>query len=144
MSVSENVRGDLVVAMKSGDRERVSALRLLLSELQKDAKEGPGDEVAVLRRERKRRAEAERAFREGGREELADAEAAEATIIAAYLPAELDDAQLAEIVARAVTQSGAQSAKDLGKVMAVAMAEVAGRADGGRVSAQVREALASA
>ena len=144
MSVSETVRGDLVVAMKSGDRERVSALRLLLSELQKDAKEGSGDELAVLRRERKRRAEAERAFREGGRDELADAEAAEATIIAAYLPAELDDAQLAEIVARAVAQTGAQSAKDLGRVMAVAMAEVAGRADGRRVSEQVREALASA
>jgi len=144
MSVSENVRGDLVVAMKSGDRERVSALRLLLSELQKDAKEGSRDELAVLRRERKRRAEAERAFREGGRDELADAEAAEATIIAAYLPAELDDAQLAEIVARAVAQTGAQSAKDLGKVMAVAMAEVAGRAAGRRVSEQVREALARA
>ena len=78
--------------MKAGERERVGALRLLLSELQKDAKEGPGDELAVLRRERKRRAEAERAFRDGGRDELADGEAAEATIIAAYLPAELDDA----------------------------------------------------
>jgi uncharacterized protein len=144
MSVSESVKGDLVVAMKSGDRERVSALRLLLSELQKDAKEGSGDELAVLRRERKRRAEAERAFREGGRDELADAEAAEASIIAAYLPAELEDSELAAIVARAVAQTGALSAKDLGRVMPVAMAEVAGRADGRRVSEHVREALAGA
>jgi len=144
MSITETVKSDLIVAMKAGERERVGALRLLLSELQKDAKEGPGDELAVLRRERKRRTEAERAFRDGGREELADGEAAEATIIAAYLPAELDDAALAEIVARAVAQSGASSAKDLGTVMGIVMGEVAGRADGKRVSEQVRAALAGA
>jgi uncharacterized protein YqeY len=144
MSITDTVKSDLVVAMKAGERERVGALRLLLSELQKDAKEGPGDELAVLRRERKRRTEAERAFRDGGREELADGEAAEAVIISSYLPAELDDAQLAEIVARAVAQSGASSAKDLGTVMGIAMAEVAGRADGKRVSEQVRAALADA
>ena len=130
--------------MKAGEKERVGTLRLLLSELQKAAKEGPDDELAVLRRERKRRAEAERAFRDGGREDLADAEAAEARIIGVYLPAELDDAQLQEMVARAVAQSGAESAKDLGKVMAIVMAEVAGRADGKRVSEQVRAALATA
>ena len=73
--------------MKAHDRDRVGTLRMLLSELQKAAKEGSGDELAVLRRERKRRTEAERAFRDGGREELADAEAAEAELIAAYLPA---------------------------------------------------------
>jgi uncharacterized protein len=144
MSITDTVKSDLVVAMKAGERERVGALRLLLSELQKDAKEGPGDELAVLRRERKRRTEAERAFRDGGREELADGEAAEAIIISSYLPAELDDAQLAEIVARAVAQSGASSVKDLGTVMGLAMAEVAGRADGRRVSEQVRAALADA
>ena len=92
MSIVESVKGDLVTAMKAGERDRVGTLRLLLSELQKAAKEGSDDELAVLRRERKRRAEAERAFRDGGREELADAEAAEAEIISAYLPAELDDA----------------------------------------------------
>jgi len=92
----------------------------------------------------KRRIEAERAFREGGRDELADGEAAEALIIGAYLPAELDDAQLAEIVTRAVERSGATSLKDLGSVMGLAMAEVGGRADGKRVSEQVRAALAIA
>ena len=144
MSILDTVRGDLVLAMKAGEKERVGTLRLLLSELQKAAKEGPDDELAVVRRERKRRAEAERAFRDGGREDLADAEAAEARIIGVYLPAELDDAQLQEMVTRAVAQSGAESAKDLGKVMAIVMAEVAGRADGKRVSEQVRAALATA
>ena len=144
MSIIETVKSDLVVAMKAGERERVGALRLLLSELQKAAKDGSDDELAVLRRERKRRAEVERAFRDGGRAELADGEAAEAQIIAAYLPAELDDAELQGIVARAVAQTGATSAKDLGSVMGIVMAEVAGRADGKRVSDQVRAALASA
>ena len=144
MTILDTVRGDLVVAMKAGEKERVGTLRLLLSELQKAAKEGSDDELAVVRRERKRRAEAERAFRDGGREDLADAEAAEARIIGVYLPAELDDAQLQEMVTRAVAQSGAESAKDLGKVMSIVMAEVAGRADGKRVSEQVRAALATA
>jgi uncharacterized protein YqeY len=144
MSILDTVRGDLVLAMKAGEKERVGTLRLLLSELQKAAKEGPDDELVVVRRERKRRGEAERAFRDGGREDLADAEAAEARIIGVYLPAELDDAQLQEMVTRAVAQSGAESAKDLGKVMAIVMAEVAGRADGKRVSEQVRAALATA
>ena len=131
-------------AMKAGDRERVGTLRMLLSELQKAAKEGSDDELAVLRRERKRRVEAERAFRDGGREDLADGRGRGGGVIAAYLPAELDDAELDAIVARAVAQSGAQSVKDLGRVMPIAMAEVAGRADGRRVSEQVRAALANA
>lgn len=144
MSIVDSVKDDLVTAMKAHERDRVGTLRMLLSELQKAAKEGSDDELAVLRRERKRRTEAERAFRDGGREDLATAEAAEAEIIAAYLPAELDDAALSEIVARAVTQSGAESVKDLGRVMPIAMAEVGGRADGRRVSERVRAALADA
>lgn len=142
MSIVETVKTDLVTAMKAGERERVGTLRLLLSELQKATKEGSADELAVLRRERKRRVEAERAFRDGGREDLAVAEAAEGEIIAAYLPAELDDAELGAIVSRAVAQSGAQTVADLGKVMPIALAEVAGRADGRRVSEQVRATLA--
>jgi len=144
VEVTDSVKNDLVSAMKAGDRERVGTLRMLLSELQKAAKEGSTDELAVLRRERKRRGEAERAFRDGGRDELADAEAAEARVIAAYLPAELDDAELRAIVVRAVAEAGAESVKDLGRVMPIAMAAVAGRADGRRVSEQVREALATA
>lgn len=144
MSIIETVKSDLVVAMKAGEKDRVGTLRMVLSELQKAEKDGSADELAVLRRERKRRGESERAFRDGGRDDLADAESAEAAIIDTYLPAELDDAQLAEVVARAVAQADAASIKDLGKVMPIAMAEVAGRADGRRVSEQVRAALAIA
>jgi uncharacterized protein YqeY len=141
MSITDTIKADIATAMKAHDPERVGALRLLLSELQKAAKDGSSDELAVLRRERKRRGESERAYREGGREDLAQVEAREAELIGGYLPAELDDAQLAEIVARAIAQAGASSQRDLGKVMPIAMAEVAGRADGRRVSEQVRDAL---
>jgi uncharacterized protein YqeY len=143
MTITDKVKQDVVVAMKARERERVSALRLILSELQKDAKEGTGDEVAVLRRERKRRLDAASAFREGGRPELAEGEEAEAQVISDYLPEELSDEELRAIVAAAVTAAGASSPRDMGAVMKVAMGEVAGRADGKRVSAQVREALSA-
>lgn len=127
--------------MKAGEKERVGALRMVLSELQKDAKEGGGDELAVLRRERKRRLEAAEAYGEGGREDLAGTERAEAELIAGYLPAELPEAELKEVVERAVRESGAESVRDMGRAMGVAMAAVDGRADGKRVSGLVRAAL---
>ena len=142
MTLVDTVKQDLASAMRAGERDRVGALRLVLSELQKAAKEGGADELAVLRRERKRRLESAAAFREGGREELAAGEEAEARIIAAYLPAELPDDELRAIVAAAVAETGASSPKDMGRVMKVAMPVVDGRADGRRVSALVREALA--
>jgi uncharacterized protein YqeY len=135
------VKQDLRTAMKAGERDRVGALRLVLSELQKAEKEGSSDEVAVLRRERKRRQESATAFRDGGRPELAQAEEAEAEVIAAYLPAELSDDELRAIVAGAVAETGASSPKDMGQVMKAAMPRVAGRADGRRVSALAQEAL---
>jgi uncharacterized protein len=141
MQLADKVKQDLTVAMKAGEKERVSALRLVLSELQKDAKEGAGDEVAVLRRERKRRHESAAAFREGGRPELAEAEEAEAEVIETYLPAELSDDELRAIVAEAVAETGASSPKEMGQVMKASMARVAGRADGKRVSALAQEAL---
>ncbi|HEY4280069.1 MAG TPA: GatB/YqeY domain-containing protein [Conexibacter sp.] len=143
MTVAEQLRTDISAAMKAGERGRVSALRLVLSELQKAAKEGSDDELAVLRRERKRRLDAAEQFRDGGRTELAEQEAGEAELIARYLPAELSDGELAGIVAEAVAATGATSAKEMGTVMKAAMARVDGRADGKRVSARVREALAS-
>ncbi len=142
MSVIEQVRGDITTAMKTGEKDRVVALRLILSELQKAAKDGGDDEMAVLRRERKRRLEAASQFREGGRPELADREAEEAVLIETYLPAELDDAALDELVANALAQTGASGPKDLGQVMKAVMAAAGGRADGRRVSERVREALA--
>ena len=141
MTLADKVKSDLTAAMKAGEKTRVGTLRLVLSELQKDAKEGKGDEVAVLRRERKRRHESARAFHDGGRDDLAGAEEAEAAVIETYLPVEIDDAELERIVAAAVAESGAESPRDMGKVMPVAMREVAGRADGRRVSEKVKEAL---
>jgi uncharacterized protein YqeY len=143
MTLADRVKQDLTSAMKAGEKDRVGALRLVLSELQKDAKEGGGDELAVLRRERKRRNESAAAFRDAGRPELADAEEAEAQVIAGYLPAELSDDELRAIVRDAVAESGASSPKDMGAVMKAAMPKVAGRADGKRVSALAQEALRS-
>jgi hypothetical protein len=141
VTVTEQVRTDMTTAMKAGEKRRVGALRLVLSELQKAAKEGGGDELAVLRRERKRRLEAATQFRDGGRPELAEQEESEAKLIETYLPAELDDAQLDAIVAAAISETGAGSAKDMGQVMKAVMAKAGGRADGKRASARVREAL---
>jgi uncharacterized protein YqeY len=141
MALMDTVKDDLTVAMKAGEKERVDALRLVLSELQKAAKEGSDDELAVLRRERKRRLEAASAFRDGGRPELADAEEREAELIGGYLPAELGDEELRAIVETAIAESGASSPRDMGQVMKLAMARTGGRADGKRVSALAKEAL---
>lgn len=141
MTVADRVKDDVVTAMKAGDRDRVSTLRLVLSELQKAAKEGRDDELAVLRRERKRRHEAAAAFRQGGRDELAAGEDAEAGVIEGYLPAELDDVALRAIVRDAIAETGAGTPRDVGRVMQSAMPHVDGRADGGRVSRLTRELL---
>jgi uncharacterized protein YqeY len=141
VSVTEQVRADMTSAMKAGEKQRVGALRLVLSELQKAAKEGTGDELSVLRRERKRRLEAAEQFRQGGRPELAELEESEAQIIENYMPSELDDAALDAIVAAAIEETGASSARDMGQVMKVVMARSEGRADGKRASTRVREAL---
>jgi uncharacterized protein YqeY len=141
VSVIDQVRGDMTSALKAGEKDRVSALRMVLSELQKAVKDGATDELAVLRRERKRRLEAAEQFRDGGRPELAEQEEAEARIIESYMPAELDDAELDAIVQVAIAETGARDPKDMGQVMKAVMAKAGGRADGRRASARVREAL---
>ncbi len=128
-------------AMKAGEKQLAGALRLVLSELQKAAKDGSDDELAVLRRERKRRLEAAAQFRDGNRPELAEQEESEALMIERYLPAELDDSELDAIVAAAIGETGASTPKDMGAVMKTVMAKADGRADGKRASARVREAL---
>ena len=130
-------------AMKAREKDRVGALRLVLSELQKAAKDGSDDELAVLRRERKRRLEAATQFRDAGRPELAEQEESEASLIETYLPAEIDDTALDAIVAAAITETGASEPKDMGRVMKAVMAKTGGRADGKRASARVREALSA-
>jgi uncharacterized protein len=144
MSLLEQVSNDTKDAMRAGDRERVTALRLIVSELQKAHKEAAGseaDEVAVLQRERKRRVEAADAFREAGRDDLADSETREADLISAYLPEQMSDEELRAIVGDVVAESGATSPRDMGKVMSQVMPKVQGRADGKRVSALVKELL---
>jgi len=141
MAILDEVKLDLNSAMRAGEKQRVGALRMVLSELQKASKEGADDELAVLRRERKRRLEAAKAFREAGREDLAIGEEAEAELIGGYLPAELSESDLQAVVEQALSASGAQSPKDMGMAMKSVMAAVDGRADGKRVSALVKAAL---
>ena len=127
--------------MKAREGERVGALRLIVDVLQQDAKLGKGDEIAVLQRERKKRVEAAEAYEGAGRADQAAAERFEAELIEAYLPQQLSDAELDELVAAAVAETGASEQKQMGQVMAALMPKVGGRADGKRVSAAVRERL---
>ena len=147
MSLIERLKGDLATAMKAGDNARRDALRLILSSLQSAEKElqrplSEDEELQVLQRERKRRVEAAEAFRGGGREEQAAAEEAELAVLEEFMPAPLSDDELEQIVDDAIAEVGATSMRDLGRVMADVMPQIAGRADGSLVSQLVREKLA--
>src|ERR687896_432987 len=142
-SILEQVQSDVRDAMKAKERDRVGALRMIVNALQAEEKEGKGDEVAALQRERKRRLDAAEALREGGRSDQAEAEAAEAKLIEGYLPEQLSDTELDDLVTAAIDESGASEPKDMGGVMKVLMPKVGGRADGKRVSQAVREKLGS-
>ena len=143
MSILEQVQAETRAAMKSGERDRVAALRLLANALQQEAKVGGDDEVGVLQRERKKRLEAAEAFRKGGSEDRAAAEEAESELIEGYLPEQLSDQELGELVSSAIEEAGATEAREMGKVMSLVMPRVQGRADGKRVSGAVRERLES-
>lgn len=141
-TVTDQLRSDMTAALKAGEKQRVGALRLVLSELQKATKDGSDDEMAVLRRERKRRLDAAQQFEDAGRSELSEQERYEAELIGGYLPAELSDDELRELVRRAIADTGASSPRDMGQVMKAVMAASDGRAEGKRASSLVREALA--
>jgi uncharacterized protein YqeY len=144
MSVLEQVQADVTAALKGGDRARAGALRMVVAELQKAHKEASGseaEETAVLQRERKRRLESAAAYRDAGRDDLAETEEREAELIAGYLPEQLSDGELHAIVGDVVAETGASSPQEMGKVMSAVMPRVQGRADGKRVSALVREKL---
>src|SRR3954451_18375574 len=143
MSILEQVQEDVKTAMKAGEKERVGQLRMIVNALQSEEKEGKGDEVAALQQERKRRLDAAEALKEGDRAEQAAGEEAEAEakLIEGYLPEQLSDEELSELVSSAVEESGATEPKDMGGVMKVLMPKVGGRADGKRVSQAVREKL---
>jgi uncharacterized protein len=141
VTILEQVQEDVRSAMKAGERERAAALRMVVDALQQDAKLGQGDEVAVLRRERKKRLEAAHAFQEGGRGEQADVEQTEAKLIEAYLPEQLSDQELDQLVGAAIEETGATEQGQMGQVMSAVMPKVGDRADGKRVSQVVREKL---
>jgi uncharacterized protein YqeY len=151
MSLQQQVNDDLRAAMKARDKARTSALRMLLASLKNAAvAEGKGPQgelsddavVALVQSEVKRRREAATAFREGGRDEQAAAEEAEAAVYETYLPAQLSDDELAAIVDEAIAEVGASGPSDMGPVMKTVMPRVQGQAEGSRVSAVVRERLA--
>ena len=147
MSLIERIQEELKNAMRERDNQRRDALRLILSSLQSAEKElqrplTEQEELQVLQRERKRRAEAEEAFRSAGREEQADAEGFELEVLEEFMPEPLGEEELEEIIDDAIAENGATSLRDLGRVMADVMPQVAGRADGAEVSQLVREKLA--
>jgi uncharacterized protein YqeY len=141
MSVVEQIRADAQAALKDGDRKRSSALRMVQDVLQQESKLGKGDEIGALQRERKKRMEAAEAYAEAGRYEQAEDERFEAELITAYLPAQLSDEELAGLVKDAIAETGATEAKQMGQVMGLLKEKVAGRADGKRVSTEVKAQL---
>jgi uncharacterized protein len=147
MSLIERIEGELTSAMRAREQERTDTLRLVLASLRAAEKEvqrplKEDEELHVLQRERKRRNEAAEAFRAGEREEQAAKEERELAIIEEFMPEPVDEAELERIIDDAIAETGATSLRDLGRVMADVMPQVAGRADGSTVSQLVREKLA--
>jgi uncharacterized protein len=147
MSLIEKIEGDLKEAMRARDELRTGTLRLTLAALRSSEKElgrplKDDEELQVLQRERKRRTEAAEAFRDAGRAEQAGQEERELEVIEEFMPEPLAEEELERIVDDAIAETGATSLRDLGRVMADVMPQVAGRADGSTVSQLVREKLA--
>ncbi|MDT9407997.1 GatB/YqeY domain-containing protein [Corynebacterium rouxii] len=151
--LKNKIRADLTTAMKAREKERTGTLRMLLAAIQTEETSGSKHELTdedvlkVIAREIKKRRESAEVYAEAGRLELADAETNEANILAEYQPQQLDDDELAALVAEAVAQVKAElgedvSMKQMGQVMKLATAQAAGRADGKRLSTAVRAALA--
>jgi uncharacterized protein YqeY len=148
--LKDRLRTDLTAAMKARDEVRSSTLRMVLTAITnaevagKEARELSDDDIiGVLSTEAKKRREAATAFTEGGRAEMAAKESAEAEVIAEYLPAQLTEQEVADLVTSAIAQTGAaaEGMKAMGKVMGMIQPQVRGRADGGAVAAEVRRQL---
>ena len=146
--MKDRLRSDLTAAMKARDEVTVRTLRMALTSVTKEevagssARELSDDEVlTVLTREAKRRREAADAFAAAGRDQQAEAERAEGAVLDAYLPAQLSDTELGELVTAAIEETGASTPRDMGQVMRVLTPRVAGRAQGGRIAAEVRRRL---
>ena len=147
MTLIAEIKTQLADAMREGDAARRDTLRLILSSLQGAEKElqrplSEDEELQVLQRERKKRVEAAEAFRNAGREEQADKEEDELDVLEEFMPEPMSEDELEEIVDDVIAEVGATSMRDIGRVMADVMPQVAGRADGSAVSQLVREKLA--
>jgi uncharacterized protein len=147
MSLIGRIEDELAQAMRDRDGDRRDALRLILSNLRSAEKElqrelHDEEELQVLQRERKKRIEAAEAFRAGGSEERAAKEEQELAVLEEFMPEPLSEEELETIIDDAIAECGATSLRDLGRVMADVMPQIAGRADGGHVSQLVREKLA--
>jgi uncharacterized protein YqeY len=149
-TLAERLRADLTTAMKARDSLRTGTIRMALTAIHevevsgKEARVLSDDEVlTVLTREVKKRKEAAEAFGGAGRAELAEKETAEAAVLTEYLPAQLGDAELTDLVDRVLAAAGLSGPQAMGPAMKAVNAEVAGRADGKRVSTAVRTALQS-
>jgi uncharacterized protein len=147
VSLIGRIEDELKTAMRDRDTDRRDALRLILTSLRSAEKElqrplSDQEELQVLQRERKRRVEAAEAYREVGSEERAAGEERELEVLAEFMPEPLSEDELESIIDDAIAENGATSMRDLGRVMADVMPQVAGRADGGVVSQLVREKLA--
>ena len=147
MSLIARIEDDLKAAMRARDKERTNTLRMTLASLRSAEKElqrplKDDEELQVLQRERKRRVEAAEAFRAGDRVEQADKEERELAVIEEFMPEPMSEEDVERIIDDAIAETGATSLRDLGRVMADVMPQVAGRADGSSVSQLVREKLA--
>ena len=148
-TLEERLHDDLTESIRARDEIRSATLRMALTAVKNEAVSGTearelsdAEVVTVLGREAKKRREAATAYDDAARPELAARERAELEVIEGYLPAQLDDTELAELVATAIVETGADSPQAMGQVMKVLTPRVAGRADGGRVAAAVKAALA--
>lgn len=147
MSLKERITEDMKSAMRSGEKDRLATIRLALAAIkQREVDErivlDDSQVLAVLEKMIKQRKEAITQFQAGGRADLVAKEGAEVSILEAYLPARMSDAELDALIAGAIASTGASSAKDMGKVMALVKSQAQGRADMGAVSARVKEKLA--
>ena len=146
MSLREQITNDMKEAMKAGDKSRLSVIRLILAAVkQKEVDEritlDDTQVLAVLDKMLKQRRESVAQFLQGGRQDLVDNENAEIKVIQAYMPAQLSEAELDQLIAAAVAESGAASIKDMGKVMGILKPKVQGKADMGAVSARIKSKL---
>lgn len=149
MTLKEKLETDLSTAMKARDEVRTRTLRMALTAVKNEEVAGKqsrelsdDDVVKVLTREAKKRREAATAFGDAGREEQAQAERDEGAVLEEYLPAQLSDEELTALVADAVAETGAAGPRAMGQVMKSVNPKVAGRAEGGRVAAEVKRQLA--